>query len=420
MRACILLIVPLLAPAAERLTLEEALSRAAKNNPSVDAARLSALASHEVVTQTRSALFPNVTALASGLLAPANTRAILGTFQNPTMLSRVGIGFMVNQLVTDFGRTSKLTESSRFRASAEDQSARGTRAQVALQVSAAYVAALRAQSIQRVATQTVSTRQAIVDQITALAASNLKSDLDVQFATVSLTEAKLLETTARNDRAAALADLANAMGLRTTVDFELVDVPADATSPDFEAIIDDAITRNPEASVRRHLLNAALAQASAEQRAFYPNLTASATAGVVPVRTERFPRDNYSVAGFTLTVPILNGKQLAARRTETELRARAARKALTESENRVARNTSVTLIAIRTAAERLGLARAMVDGATQAMDLAQVRYDLGLSSIVELTQAQLSLVSAEIQVASAQYDLALQHAILDFHIGTTP
>ncbi|MCU1261383.1 MAG: outer rane efflux protein, partial [Bryobacterales bacterium] len=50
-------------------------------------------------------------------------------------------------------------------------------------------------------------------------------------------------------------------------------------------------------------------------------------------------------------------------------------------------------------------------------DLAKARYDLGLSSIVELSQAQLNKTSAEIASASAKFDYALQRAVLDFQTG---
>jgi outer membrane protein len=55
--------------------------------------------------------------------------------------------------------------------------------------------------------------------------------------------------------------------------------------------------------------------------------------------------------------------------------------------------------------------------ATDALDLAQSRYNLGLSSIVELSQAQLNSTEAQIAVASARYDYALQRAILDYQTG---
>jgi outer membrane protein len=84
----------------------------------------------------------------------------------------------------------------------------------------------------------------------------------------------------------------------------------------------------------------------------------------------------------------------------------------------VARNVGVSLLNTRTSLERLELAGRLEERSRQALELSQLRYDLGLSSIVELTQSQLALVNAEIQMAAARYDLLLQQAILDFHLGS--
>ena len=54
---------------------------------------------------------------------------------------------------------------------------------------------------------------------------------------------------------------------------------------------------------------------------------------------------------------------------------------------------------------------------TGAMDLAQQRYDLGLSSIVELSQAQLSKTAAQIESARAKYDYQTQTAVLHYQVG---
>jgi len=52
-----------------------------------------------------------------------------------------------------------------------------------------------------------------------------------------------------------------------------------------------------------------------------------------------------------------------------------------------------------------------------ALDLAQGRYDLGLSSIIELSQAQLNLTSAQIANTAAKYDYQAQRAVIDYEIG---
>ena len=115
-------------------------------------------------------------------------------------------------MVTDFGRTrrSRRARAPRRRAAA----GRGTpaRADVLLEVDRAYFDALRAQAVLRVAEQTVAARQLVVDQVTALAASGLKSALDLSFAKVNLSEAQLLLLQAHNDVQAAYARCRHALG----------------------------------------------------------------------------------------------------------------------------------------------------------------------------------------------------------------
>ena len=67
--------------------------------------------------------------------------------------------------------------------------------------------------------------------------------------------------------------------------------------------------------------------------------------------------------------------------------------------------------------DRLAITRQLLAHAQSAVDLAQMRYDLGLGSIVELSQAQLNLTSAQIGVASARYDYQTQRSVLDYQIG---
>ena len=59
----------------------------------------------------------------------------------------------------------------------------------------------------------------------------------------------------------------------------------------------------------------------------------------------------------------------------------------------------------------------LVDQATLALNLAQSRYQLGLSSIVELTQAQLNLTQALIEQVNATYDLSFTQRTEDIVPG---
>jgi outer membrane protein len=69
---------------------------------------------------------------------------------------------------------------------------------------------------------------------------------------------------------------------------------------------------------------------------------------------------------------------------------------------------------------RIGVTAQFLDQAHQGLVLAQERYKLGLSSIVELSQAQLQETEAEITNAKAQYQYRLTLAALNFQTGLQP
>jgi outer membrane protein len=80
----------------------------------------------------------------------------------------------------------------------------------------------------------------------------------------------------------------------------------------------------------------------------------------------------------------------------------------------------VAWLGASSAFERIGLTDQLVARATQAQSLAQSRYDLGLGSIVELSQAQLNATQARLSQASASYEYAAALAFLRYLSGQTP
>jgi len=67
--------------------------------------------------------------------------------------------------------------------------------------------------------------------------------------------------------------------------------------------------------------------------------------------------------------------------------------------------------------QRIDVTAQFLRQASLALDLAQGRYNLGLASIVELTQAQLNVTQAEIENLSAKYDYQIQNAALQYSVG---
>jgi outer membrane protein len=78
----------------------------------------------------------------------------------------------------------------------------------------------------------------------------------------------------------------------------------------------------------------------------------------------------------------------------------------------------VAYLAATTAYDRISLTDELLKQAQLALDLAQSRYNLGLSTIVELSQAQLNLTSAQIGAASARYDYQSLWIVVQYQTGT--
>ena len=70
-----------------------------------------------------------------------------------------------------------------------------------------------------------------------------------------------------------------------------------------------------------------------------------------------------------------------------------------------------------TSYQRIDVTAQFLRQAALALNLAQGRYNLGLASIVELTQAQLNVTQAEVENLSAKYDYQIQYAALQYSLG---
>ena len=276
---------------------------------------------------------------------------------------------------------------------------------------------LRASSILTVARETVAAWQLVVDQVTALAKSKLKSELDVSFANVNLAEAKLLLVQAQNDLKAGSAELAAALGYTGERSFELTDEAFPATPlPDLSQAVAEAMRDRPELVSLGFRRDAAERFARAEKDLWLPSISAVGGAGIVPIHDSNL-LNRYAAVGLNINFPIFNGRLFSARKAEARLKFQAENANLLDLQNEITRNVRIAWLNADTASQRLGLTKQLLDQASQALDLAQTRYNLGLGSIVELSQAQLNETQAEIAQSSAKYEYQIQRSVLAYQLG---
>jgi outer membrane protein len=403
----------------QTLTMEQAKAEALRNHPAYAAAQLRALLAKESLKETQSAFYPTANGFVDAVdTGWDNTRIMAGGLNNPSVYDRVAEGVSVSQLITDFGRTSNLSSGAKSQVRAAAQGAEASREQVLLNAEANFLAALQAQAVLKVAKDTLENRHQLVDQVTALANNQLKSGLDVSFANVAQEEAELLVQRAEGDVEGAFASLGSALGQRRPRIYILVDDPQAVSGPGDEGtLVDLALRQRPDLHNLEFQRDAALSVAKADKDANYPTLAAVGVLGNSYAHDSHLP-DNYAAAGVQLSVPLFAGGSYLARQHESEIRARVADEALREAQDNVVRDVRMALVAARTAFKRLSTTRQLVKNADEAFNLASARYKAGSSSIVELSDAQLSQTSASIALANAEYDTRVQMAVLDYQVGS--
>ncbi|HZQ94506.1 MAG TPA: TolC family protein [Candidatus Sulfotelmatobacter sp.] len=413
-----------------RLTRRDAERLAIKNNPRISVGRLLALAQHEVYRETRSAELPTFAAAITAVNANEGSRVGAGALNAPRLLEHAGAGVTLSQLITDFGRTSSLVAAAKLREKAQDANALATIEDIVMATDQAFYNALQSQALLKVAQQTVSTRQSVENQISELAKNNLKSNLDLTFADVNLSQAKLLQLDAQNNLDSSRAALAAVLGFDRQITFELNEEDVEPPPPpaDLDGLIRAAFQQRPDLQAMNYEEQAAGRFRRAQRGQLFPTISALGIAGATPVRPDcfggcfpnYFTSSWYGAIGVNASIPVFNGFLYSAEAAEAKYRAQAAAENTRDLRDRVARDVRSAWLAANTAFQRVGVAAELAKQADLSLSLAQSRYHLGLGSIVELSQAQLQQTDAAIGHVNAQYQYRMALSTLNFEIGMQP
>ncbi|HKD85628.1 MAG TPA: TolC family protein [Terriglobales bacterium] len=407
-----------------QLTVQDAEALAIKNNPRISVYHLLYLASNQVTREEKAAFYPTISADLTGVDANQGSRIAAGNLNSPRLLTRAAGGLVLSQLITDFGRTNNLVATSALRAKAADMNAAATADEIKLAVDQAFYNALQNLALVKVAEQTVRERQVVSKQITTLFTNKLRSQLDVSFADANLAQAQLLLLDAQNNYQAALSMLSQVLGYTSQQQFELVETNTEITAPPDSAsrLEDEAFSNRPEIAAQNYEYQAAQHYQKAERDLLLPKVEALGVWGKVPYGSElngapAFIDNWYGGIGANVNIPIFNGFLYPALSKEAKLREQAAGEQLRDLKDRIANDVRTSWLNSITAYNRIGVSQQFVTQTNLALKLSQERYNLGLSSIVELSQAQLQQTQAEIQYAAAKYQYRIAEAVLRFQVA---
>lgn len=405
------------------LTLKEAEQIAIRNNPRVHVGQLLARAQHQVSRETRSAYLPQLEGGIVASQANSGSRFTFDGLRSTRLLTHAGGGLKLEQLITDFGHTSNLIASSNLYEKAQNAQALASELDVVLIADQSFYNALEAQATVQVAEQTVETRQTTDQQIRELTKNKLRSTIDLAFADEQLAQAKLLLLDAQNQYKQNLNALTAVLGFDQPMSYSLVDTHSDVPSPppDPDALVQMAVRQRPDLIALDYDQQAAKKYSRAQRELLLPTISTIGVIGGTPIRDDRYFIDNwFGAVGLNVEVPIFNGFRYTAEADEADSRAKAVQENLRDLRNRVVRDVRDAWLQCNTSYQKIAVTEQMVKTSDMGLKLAQARYKLGLSSIVELSQSQMEQTQASIENVNARFEYELSLAALNYQLGKMP
>ncbi len=407
------------------LTREQAEQIAIKNNPRISVSRLLSLAQGQVVREERSNYLPTIAGNLTGVGADQATRLASGQLESSRLLNHIGGGVELNQMLFDFGRTRNLVASSGLEAKAAVASSEATREDIILAADLAFYNALEAQATAQVAVSTAAARQAVDDQVGAMTTAKLKSDLDQSFADVNLSQAKLLVLNTKNQEEAAMAQLNEVLGSASTlIHYHLVDdtaLPMPELPLTADPLIAMALQQRPDLMAQQLTRQADEKFVRAQHDQMLPTVSGFGVVGGLAYGSDQYYTGTlYGAGGVNVRIPIFNGFLFSAQTKEADYRAQASAGRARQLSDQIVRDVQTSWLTATNARQRMAVTNELLKQANTALDLAKTRYQLGLSSIVELSQAELQQTQAQIEDANARFEYEADMATVRFQTASQP
>jgi len=404
------------------LGLQQAIEAGLNNHPLLREADAGLRASAARTEQTKSLYYPQIYANADGSAGSAriNPRFVTpaGGLLQPN-LSQYTAGLLATQRIYDFGFTKNLVESSEYGERAQEEDVNARRARVIVDVQRSYLNSLKRQQLVRIAEETVRERGIIASQIDTLYRQQLKSKLDLNLVRLELVNAEALLVRSRNDLKASFSNLNRTMGIAGSDDYTLEDIPIDVTTHRSLAELIETSLAHPELKRAKEQRAAAEAKKRAMKSQYLPTVSAIASGGYYDTfdTSRAVETGGWWAAGGLVSVPIFTGGLI-----ENQVKEAAAQEALAQAhsagiEQALTEQVTNSYLDTVTFAQQIKLGQELVKTAQEALSLAKQRYKLGLGSIVEVTQSEVGLTTAQTKLAEAQYDYKIAEVTLAYATG---
>lgn len=404
----------------ERLTLDEAIQIALRNNRAVQISARTLDKSRSAVREATGAALPQIQGTATYVrfdrvaTAQFGLQPIrLGNIENRT--ARITL----TQVIDINGLIQIAIRAASTALTISELDYERTRNDTILQVTQAYQGVARAEEFVRVAEEALKNAQERLRLIRAQVDAGVAAQFDLLRAETAVAQAEQALLNTRNQRELAVAALNNLLGRDLNTPVQVV--KPTALPPLQEAALDtltqQAYANRPEILAAERGVQLAQLNIRNAQRGNLPSLILTGQADF-NLNTSPFnPRRESYTGTVVLSVPIWDSGITRARVTQARDDVEIAQLRLQQAKEGVALEVRQAYLNLQDAQKRLAVAQKGLEQATEALRLARVRFEAGVSPQLEISDAELAFTQAQTNFVNAQFDYLDAYAALQRAIG---
>jgi outer membrane protein TolC len=393
------------------LTLEEAVMVALGRQPQILASLGQLEAAQAKVVQAMAPLLPQATLTYN----QRRSQGFQASSANQFTITNYLLQQTATQKIFDFGKTWAATEAARFTAQASREVVEGTRNQIVFDVKRSYFTLLLAQRLVTVNAQALERAELNLRTAQGFYQVGTRPKSDVTRAEVDVATARVNQIRANNAVHLARVALNTAMGITPAAPTQIKDILGYEPMPvEPNALAQEALTNRPEIRQARAEVQSAEASVREKFRQFFPDLNANASYGYT---NNEFPLKEIWELGFTFTWTWFEGFGNVGRLREAKANLETARANAANVELTVRQEVTQAYLDLIAAEEQIQATAKATESARENFRLAQGRFDAGVGTIIELTDAQLALTQAQANEATALADYQTTRANLERALG---
>lgn len=404
--------------------LSEAIQNAMARRPALRTFVHQQVAQREVVSQARSAYFPQLSASYQNIYG----NSFLGYFLFPgySYFDLQQFTVTLSQNLYDFGRTASQVKTARWNDRKAEDDLKYERLSLERDVTVAYLNLLMTQHGLITANAGVRDARNHLSEAKARLDAGVGLRLDETQAKVNLESALLERIRADNDFRTAQIELARTIGIRANPHYVAREISLERFRQriNLKTDIPEAYKDRPDLKSQQDAVRTSESRLSNAKSQNYPSLTGLAqyfltqipeqALGIPYIPAQAFSTFN---VGGTISVPIFEGGLITHQIHAARAQLAADNDQLEEVKLKVAADVQESALAVREAMQRLKEAQSAYDSAVENDNLIEKAFHVGTAKSVDVIDAQTSLRQAREALIQARYGLAVQMVQYRFSLG---